>query len=98
MSLNENERITIPDDDGVDILFEIIFKFDVDATGHTYIVVAAVEDLEELEEDGELEIQAFRYEDNEDGEDDFNIYPIESDEEWDLVEEMIEILEAENEI
>lgn len=98
MALQESERIIIPGEDGEEHLFDVLFKFDIDATGKTYIVVIpadiAEEDLEEVE------VFAFRYEENVEkleNEDDFNLFPIETDEEWDMVEEMIDILDQQAE-
>ncbi|GGE43059.1 UPF0473 protein [Pullulanibacillus camelliae] len=81
----DQERIIIPDEEGEEHLFDILFTFDVDETGKSYMVVQPVESSEEDEED-EAEVFGFRYEDV-DGE--FNLYPIETDEEWDIVEEML---------
>jgi len=85
MSLEEQERIIIPDENGEEHLFEVLFKFDVDETGQSYIALTPVEQSEEEE----VEVYAFRYEDEGDDENDLKLFPIESDEEWDIVEEML---------
>lgn len=87
MNLEPKERIIIPDENGEEHLFEVLFSFDVDETQRTYIVVTPVEQLEEEE----VEVYAFRVESNGDNEeDDLSLFPIESDEEWDMVEEMLD--------
>ncbi|WP_096188273.1 DUF1292 domain-containing protein [Evansella halocellulosilytica] len=81
----DDDRIVIPDENGDEHLFQVLFTFDVDATGHSYMVLAP-EGSNESEED-EIEVHAFRYEEPE-GED-LSLYPIESEEEWDMVEELL---------
>lgn len=84
MMAEDQERIIIPDPEtGEEHLFDILFTFDVDETNKSYMVVTPTETPEE---DEEVEVFGFRYED-EDG--DFKLFAIESDEEWDMVEEMI---------
>lgn len=98
MSINPNERIIIPDDDGVEHYFNVIYKFDIDELEQTYVIVAPVDEQENDEEE-EIEVYAFRFEENKDkakSKDDFHLYSIETDEEWDLVEEMLYILQTQN--
>ncbi|QQK75690.1 DUF1292 domain-containing protein [Salicibibacter cibarius] len=95
MAEEENERVIIPDEDGNDHVFEILFTFDIDETEKSYMVVTPV--VEELEEDEEVEIFAFQYEESSDEPSGFALYPIESDEEWELVEEMIATMLDEDE-
>ncbi|QAA22873.1 DUF1292 domain-containing protein [Sporolactobacillus terrae] len=80
----EKERIVIPEENGDENLFDVLFYFDVPETDKSYVVVVPAE--QDLEEDEEQEVFAFRYEGNDD---DFKLFPIETDEEWDIVEEMI---------
>ncbi|API90627.1 UPF0473 protein [Virgibacillus pantothenticus] len=92
MALEEKERIIIPDENGEEHLFEVLFTFDVDEMNQSYIAVTPVEQSEEEE----VEVYAFRYEEKD--EDDLSLFPIESDEEWEIVEEMLNTLaEQENE-
>ena len=95
MNREEQERIIIPDENGEEHLFEVLCKFDVDETGYSYITLTPVEQSEEEE----VEVYAFRYEEEgEDGEEsDLKLFPIESDEEWDIVEEMLYTLTEEDE-
>lgn len=81
----DDNRIVIPDENGDEHLFEVLFTFDVDSTGHSYMVLAP-EGSEDNDED-EIEVHAFRYEEPEGG--DLSLYPIESEEEWDMVEELL---------
>ncbi|UCZ55258.1 DUF1292 domain-containing protein [Bacillus shivajii] len=81
----DDDRIVIPDENGEEHLFQVLFTFDVDATGHSYMVLAPEGSNDS--EDDEIEVHAFRYEEPE-GED-LALYPIESDEEWNMVEELL---------
>ncbi|MBO1003436.1 DUF1292 domain-containing protein [Pseudogracilibacillus auburnensis] len=92
MGVEEQERIIIPDENGEEHLFEVLFKFDVDETGFSYIALIPVEQNVE----DEVEVYAFRFEDDGEDENDLKLYPIESDEEWDIVEEMLHTLAEEN--
>ncbi|MCO7175636.1 DUF1292 domain-containing protein [Sporolactobacillus kofuensis] len=88
----EKERIVIPEENGDENLFDVLFYFDVPETNKSYVVVVPSEQVED--EDEEQEVFAFRYE----GEDeDFKLFPIETDEEWDIVEEMINTFSDESE-
>ncbi|MBB6448571.1 uncharacterized protein YrzB (UPF0473 family) [Geomicrobium halophilum] len=88
MAEEENERIIIPDEDGNEHVFEVLFTFDVDETEKSYMVVTPVED-EEQHEGEEVEIFAFQYEESSDEPSGFSLHAIESDSEWEMVEEMI---------
>ncbi|HLR61081.1 MAG TPA: DUF1292 domain-containing protein [Lentibacillus sp.] len=88
MALEENERIIIPDENGEEHLFEVLFTFDVDQTGNSYLAVVPADQ----KENEEVEVYAFRYEEQEKDEDDLSLFPIESDEEWEMVEEMLHTL------
>lgn len=94
MVLEAKERIVIPDEDGTEHLFETLFTFDVDDLGHSYIAVVPVEQID----DEEVEVYAFRYEVNDKDENDLTLFPIESDEEWEIVEEMLHTLADEDEL
>lgn len=92
MEFDEKERIIIPDENGEENLFEVLFKFDIDETGHSYITLIPVEQAQ----DEEVEVYAFRYEDDGSEENGLKLFPIESDEEWDMVEEMLNTLADED--
>ncbi|SDK52309.1 DUF1292 domain-containing protein [Sediminibacillus albus] len=91
MALEEKERIIIPDEHGEEHLFEVLFTFDVDQTGDSYIAVVPMEQ----KEDEEVEVFAFRYEEKSQDEDDLSLFQIESEEEWEMVEEMLNTLTEE---
>ncbi|GAB3806513.1 DUF1292 domain-containing protein [Virgibacillus kimchii] len=92
MALEEKERIIIPDENGEEHLFEVLFTFDVDETKQSYIAVVPVEQSEEEE----VEVYAFRYEEKENEDNDLSLFPIENDDEWEMVEEMLHTLADED--
>ncbi|HLR75770.1 MAG TPA: DUF1292 domain-containing protein [Virgibacillus sp.] len=94
MALEARERIIIPDENDEEHLFETLFTFDVDETNSSYIAVVPVEQ----KEDEEVEVYAFRYEIKEDDDNDIALFPIESDKEWDMVEEMLYTLAEQEEL
>jgi len=82
----ERDIIYIPDEDGNEEAFEVLFTFELDENDQKYILVTPEEDSG----DGEgTEVLAFRSE--EDG-DDMTLYLIEDDKEWDMVEETFNAL------
>ncbi len=83
--MEEKERIIIPDENGDEHLFDILFTFDVDQTNKSYLVAVPAEQAEEEE----VEVFAFRFEESDENEDDLTLFQIESDEEWDMIEEML---------
>jgi uncharacterized protein YrzB (UPF0473 family) len=93
MDHGEN-NITVVDESGNEQLCEVLFTFDSEEFGKSYVLyypIGAEED-----EDEEIEIHASAFtptEDNQDGE----LMPIETDEEWDMIEEMLETFLAEQE-
>lgn len=87
MALIEDERIIIPGEDGEEHLYEVIFTFDIEANRKSYVAVVPVDQAD----DDEQEVFVFRYEEKE-NDDDLVLFSIESDEEWDMVEETFNTL------
>ena len=83
------EIIYIADEEGNEEEFEVIVKFEVDGSDAKYMMVAPVEPHE-----GETDVYAFRYE--EEG-DDIQLFVIQDDTEWDLVEETFNAFVTEEE-
>lgn len=82
------ELIYIPDDEGNEEEFEVLMRFEVDDSDRKYMMVIPTD---QVEEDAD-EVYAFRYE--EDG-DDFKLFTIDDEEEWNVVEETFHTLLAE---
>jgi uncharacterized protein YrzB (UPF0473 family) len=84
------EHITVVDENGNEQLCEILFTFDNDEFGKSYVLyypVGADED-----EDGEIEIHASSFVPTEESDSTVGngeLQPIETEEEWDMIEEML---------
>ena len=79
------KNITVVDENGNEQLCEILFTFDSEKFNKSYVLYYPISDTDDEEE---IEIHASSFtpsEDNQDGE----LAPIETEEEWDLVEEML---------
>ncbi|NJP36549.1 DUF1292 domain-containing protein [Alkalicoccus luteus] len=86
----DDNRIIIPDQEtGDEHLFEKVLEFDNPQTGHSYVLIAP-EGTGESDED-EVEVHAFRYEDT--GGEDLSLFPIETEEEWDMVQEVFNTIQ-----
>lgn len=93
---NEEDFITLIDDNGNESLYEILLTIDGEEEfGKNYVLVMPV-DAEE-DDNGQVEIQAYSFTQNEDGtEGELLPIPEDSDEEWDLIEEVFsEFMEQE---
>jgi uncharacterized protein YrzB (UPF0473 family) len=86
---DEPEIIYIPDDEGNEEEFEVIMKFEVDGSDKKYMMVVPMEGDDETDE-----VYAFRYEEDDNG-DDLKLFTIEDEEEWNIVEETFNTLMAE---
>ncbi|MBS4750129.1 DUF1292 domain-containing protein [Carnobacteriaceae bacterium zg-ZUI78] len=89
---HDEEFITIVDEDGNEELYQILFTFDSDDFGKSYVLLYPAG----TSEDDEVEIQAYAFKENEEG-GAGDLLPIETDEEWDMVEEVLNTFLAEEE-
>ena len=80
----EQEYITVVDEEGNESLYEILFTFDSEDFGKSYGLIYPAG----TSEDEEVELQAYAYQEQEDGTSG-DLQPITTDEEWDLVEEVL---------
>jgi uncharacterized protein YrzB (UPF0473 family) len=85
MDHGEN-NITVVDENGNEQLCEVLFTFDSEEFGKSYVLYYPIGAENEDEED--IEIHASAFTPNVNGEDG-DLMPIETDEEWDLIEEML---------
>ena len=85
MEHGEN-NITVVDENGNEQLCEVLFTFDSEEFGKSYVLYYPVGADDEDVDDVEIHASAFTpTEDGQDGE----LMPIETDEEWDMIEEML---------
>lgn len=83
---DEPEIIYIPDEEGNEEEFEVVMRFEVDGSDKKYMMLVPVVGEEDEESD---EVYAFRYE--EEG-DDLQLFTIDDEEEWNIVEETFNTL------
>lgn len=76
----DTETMTIIDEEGTEILYEIVLTFKSDETGKSYVIYKLP---------GEENDEVFASSYNEDNTDGGDLDPITSDEEWDMVEEVL---------
>ncbi|QZA32282.1 DUF1292 domain-containing protein [Hydrogenibacillus sp. N12] len=92
----EENIIYIADEDGNEQAYEILTEIDDEDSGKRYILVSALDDGEDDGDEEADEVLAFRYEEDEEG--GMTLYPIETDEEWALVEEAFQTLVDEGQV
>lgn len=93
--VEEVDTITLIDEEGNEVLYEIIMRIDgEEAFGKQYVLVteAGVGEDDEIE----AEVYAYSFTENEDGTEG-ELQPVESDEEWDMIESTFETVFAEDE-
>ena len=81
----EENQLTVVDEEGNELLCEILFTFDSEEYNKSYVVyypIGAEGDDEELD----LHVSAYVPTEDEEGGD---LLPVETDEEWDMIEEVI---------
>lgn len=84
--------ITLVDEEGNEELHEILFTFESDDFNRSYVFLFQAG----AEEGEEVELKAFAYDEAEGGLEG-KLFPIESDEEWDMIEEVLNtFIEDEN--
>ena len=85
---DERELITLVDEQGNETLFEILLTIDgKEEFGKNYVLLIPAN--AEEDENGEVEIQAYSFTENEDGtEGDLQPIPEDSDDEWNMIEEV----------
>jgi len=81
-----HQHITVVDDNGNEQLCEVLFTFESEDFGKSYVLYYPIGADENEEEEIEIHASAFiPSEEGEDGE----LMPIETDEEWAMIEEML---------
>lgn len=84
----QGEFLFVPNEDGTESIFEVLYEFTRDDTGQHYMLVVPVneDDNEEAEEE-EQEVFAFRYSGDEEN---LTIEMIEDEAEWEMVQEVFQ--------
>lgn len=95
MSLLDENQLTVIDENGNELLMEILFTFDSDEYKKAYVVYYPA-GADEEDEDGnvDLHVSAYIPSATNDGGD---LMPVESEEEWEMIEEVINTFLADEE-
>ena len=91
MELKENQIVFI-DENGDEVLCEILFTYSSEETGYNYVFFFPVGSEDE---DGKVEIGVARYNETENGTGELE--PVNTDEEWEMLEEVFEAYANEQE-
>lgn len=81
-------KFKVFDDNGKEVECEVLFTFDSDETGKSYMVYTD----NSIDEDGNTRVYASIYNPNQD---EIKLEPIESDKEWKIIETILEEIQAE---
>ena len=87
---NEEMKITVVNDEGKEIECEILFSFESEETGKNYLVYTD----DTLDEEGNTKVYASVI-DPESEDEETKLLPIESEEEWAIIENILEQLQEE---
>lgn len=82
--IHDHDHITLINEEGEEVLYEILFTFESDEFEKSYVLVFEAGHAE----DEEVELLAFSYEEDEDGEG--SLEGIEDEAEWDMIEEVLD--------
>jgi uncharacterized protein YrzB (UPF0473 family) len=85
MTEQEVDIITISQEDGVEEDFEVVTYFENPSTGIKYVFLVPTSASDEEEQD----VYPFRYSENGD---DLVLAPVEDDDEWEMLEEVLQTL------
>ena len=85
MEQNEN-KIIIVDEQGRERVWEILFTYQHPETEKNYVVLYPIDELDSDEE--EMDLFAYSFVENEDG--DGELFTLETDEEYDMINEVID--------
>lgn len=85
MSAYEEQYITVSDDNGNETLYEVLFTFDSEDYGKSYILLIPAGS----EPGDQVDVLAYSF-DSEAESEDVDLNEIESDEEWDMVEGVLD--------
>lgn len=81
---NDHDYLNLIDQDGNEELHEILFTFESEDFDRSYVLLYPAKEAD----NEEIELKAFSYRE-EDGGLEGQLLPIESDQEWDMVEEVL---------
>ena len=90
--INPDDYITLVDDEGNEELYQILLTFESEEFDKSYVLLYPAS----AEDDEDVDLFAFRYEDP-DSDLEGQLEDVETDEEWDMIEEVLGAFMAEEE-
>ena len=88
--MEELDQMIILDEEDNEILFNVLFEFDIEEFERSYIVLIPNESDETSEqEEDSTALYVFIIEENEEAPDEPFLYDVENEREWELIEEVI---------
>ncbi len=91
---HDDNQITVIDENGNEQLCEVLFTFDSEEFGKSYVLYYPIGADENDDEEIEIHASSFNSQsESEEGE----LQPVETEEEWDMIEEMLNTFLAEEE-
>lgn len=82
---NLENQITVIEEDGSETLCEVLFTYHSEKFNKNYVLCYPIDEAED--ENGEINVLAYSYDENQE-EENGSLLPIETEAEWDEVEEM----------
>lgn len=82
--LEKEQQISLYDANGNEVLFQVLLTFESEDFGKKYVLLVP---SEVQTDDEDVDVYAYSYTETEDGDID-ELTPVESDEEWDMIEEV----------
>ena len=83
----DDQQITLIDDNGNEELYNVLFTFDSDDYGKSYVLLYP-EGIDDDDDDVQIEAFSFTPDENVDASAG-DLFPIEDDDEWNMVEEVL---------
>ncbi|MDR0899559.1 MAG: DUF1292 domain-containing protein [Lactobacillaceae bacterium] len=94
--MNEEDYVTLTDEQGNEVLYEVLLTFHSDEYGKDYILLSEP-GVAENDPEQETEILAFTFEPNDEPEsEEGELTPIEDEEEWNMVAEVLNTFVADD--
>lgn len=90
---DDDREIILSDDQGNEEVYRILFTFEAEEYGKSYVLLYRAAD----EINAEVEVQAFSYTPDENGDvTSGDLEPIETNEEWDMIQEVLNTFSADH--
>ena len=89
--MNKENTFTVIDDEGKEVVCEVLFTFESDETKKNYIVYTD----NTLDSEGNVKVYASIYEPDKEN---MELIPIESEREWKIVETILDSIQEENRV